>query len=490
MRIKVLLSKEVNKALDINLHLENPSRKKVASILQELNEYFMSALPKDKLKNVTNPISDKTDVKRYDLNGIEKEQRLEIKNIIKYANRDNFFVFFGEDDRINAVVNDYVIIKILNVDKLSNINDLLKLSFYVLQFNTEDIEENIKLPYARRAAREDSPEVERREHLSWRQAKLDTLYKDFEQQIKYYNLNEQRDIQKREEKRGSVENISQNTVKVSTFKLGTKFTLERRSGAAVYEIKSIIPSNTANGSFDIEYEVNGNTHKATVNDEMVAYLYTPQFEESDVDDKYEIFIPKNINWKSIIDSAQTFPLNIFPSNMDRSVINQLKTLWDKMIAIVKEDDLEVQKTRSIEGFIERVSKENYRGTSNLFYIDKSGYRVNLSKYFDRLLEVPAKVPAAVIKAYEVGYQYIESKTNDLVELIQKEVKEENWSEVRRLSAILSDYGTKQFNEQTKIYLDEKKYDRKDSGSISKKEAVTNIERFISYFNKEVEKIDE
>jgi DNA-directed RNA polymerase subunit F len=200
-------------------------------------------------------------------------------------------------------------------------------------------------------------------------------------------------------------------------------------------------------------------------------------EESEFDKAYEIFKPKTIDWKELIDSAQSFPKNLFPDNMGS--LRELKDDWDKMIAIVRKDDLEVMKTRAIETFTERISKENYRGASNLSYIDKSGYRVNLSRYFTKLLEIPPKVPAAVTAAYNENFKYIEEESKKIVELIKQYVADQKWSEVKRLSSLLNDYGTKQFNNEVEKYLKEESYDRKKEGSFSTKITVTHIERFAS-----------
>lgn len=485
MKFKVLLPLNSLKGLDIDLHLQSPSRKKVASLLNQLNEFFMTALPKSKLKNVTHPISDDTEVVRYDLKGIDKEKRAEIKEIIKYANRDNFFVFMAEDDSIDAIINDYEIIRRFNFSSEVNINNLLKDSFYVLNFKIEDIEENVKKPYARREARTDSPEVERQENIQGQKAKLESLFNDFLQQIKRIDFSDKEIVRKNQ----SEDNIQSKTkMPLKQMVAGDFFVTDRDRVSTVYEIISIasVPNSS---DVELTFKAGGrdtNTQRIDGNQQF----FKLKFREADDEIEYEVFRPQKIDWKTLVNSAQSFPVNLLPERIDYNKKRDLKELWDKMIAVVKKDDIELQKTRAQEQFEKRVSEENYRGDSKLWYLDKSGYKVNLSKYFAKLLEVPPRVPKDVREAYEKAFEFLKQQSSEILARIQKGVEDQDWSLVSNLSSLLNDYGTKRFNSNSERLLEESNYDRARSSSLSRKKALLEIEEFIQNFKDRLQAVNE
>ena len=487
MKLKVILPNDTLKALDINLHLEKPNRGKVSTILKVLNEVFMGVLPKDKTRNVTSPISDKTDVVRYDLSDIEKDKKVEIKQIIKYANRDNFFVFLDENDSLKAIVNDYQIIRMYGNNKEANINNLLNNSHYVLNFKMEDIEKNVKLPYARREAREDSPAVERESNIKSGKEKLEGLFQEFMNEVNHINL-QKRNIVKKNKPTSEDDILRKERMRLDQMQVGDTFSTDPdRTG---YRYLILGHEILQDGNVRLTFEEEGNTETGVQNfdgsTQWYKLIFKPEESKKEEEDTaYEIFLPKEINWRDILESGQSFPNNLLPDDVNRGLRSELKEKWDKMSSIVKREDIELQKSRALETFGERVKNENYRGESNLGYIDKSGYRVSLAKYFTKLLEIPPRVPNEVKRTYEESFAFIEKESKDLVKQIKEHVKQEEWEAVTNLSNALHRFGPKRFNFEMDKYLDESKYDRKDPNSLSKNTAVKKMREFVNFFKEEI-----
>lgn len=496
MKFKVKVSDEFLKALDIDLHLEEPDRKKVSTILSSLNETIMKVLPKNALKNVKSPISDKTDVKRYDLKGLEKEERTELKNIIKYSDRENFFAFFDSKDLILAVIYDYQIVKLSPImEASSNINDLLKLSYYFLKFKMEDIEENIKLPSSRIEARREAVAVEREANIVAQREKLNAKLDDFMKKIKAKGFSERNVYSPI----SGDDPFTYERIQLVNFKVGDILTQDNSATSHKFIIKRMEPAGT---NIKLVYTpLNSNDEKSTtLTPNTYFYKATPKPVNPNEGETYEMMLPTKEQFMELIENGQKFPKNLFPLGIDASgseknshaeKLKSLKAEWDEMVSIANNGNLAATASSAIETFAGRVSNQNYRnyqGNSNLTYIDKSGYKVNLAKYFAKLLEVPPVVPVAVKEAYEKAFAYVEEECNKILARLHESLANKEWKKVSDLSYFLSQNGTKEFNEELAYYLKEDSYNRKDPNGTNKKEALNTIENKINRFKSSVENI--
>lgn len=200
------------------------------------------------------------------------------------------------------------------------------------------------------------------------------------------------------------------------------------------------------------------------------YLFDPsKMKEKEVKkDDFEIeqFTPE-ISLKTLIKKDSTFPDNLFPTYGDKRIASEVDGMivyWNNLKKII--DELKF-KNFNIENELEQFEKAVKKGTRvsrSMTFIDKSGYMVDLSKYFDKLASIPPQVPKLVKEKYESVFKHLTKETEKLVQLIKNLADEGNFEEISTITSILKNNGPKNFNSKFEVLVgNENAWSRNYSG---------------------------
>ena len=466
MKLKVLYPVQNLKALDINLHLNKTNKNNVGAIVIQLSDILRIEFKNFIPENTRNLISNETKVDRYDLEGITKERQLEIKNIIKYSNRESVFVFMSKEDKILSVVNNYEVISSpgYNVDR--NINDFIKFSSYVLNFKIEDIKKNVELFSTRENYKKNNPSTQREQYVLGKKQSFKSLYESFISKLKR-----------------SLPKISNNNfeddgepTKLKDLKENTYF----KANGNIFLLKKIKPSSTdEENSVEIIY----GSQNSNFTDNSSADLNKEQkFIPLKIVEKNEREVDNidinDIDFLSMIKNRQSFPLTIM-NNLGVNINDyDLATVWDDMLKTLNNDQNSRNENNAKANYERTIESGNYTSPRSTTYTDKSGYKVNLNKYFQKALEIPPKVPKEVKDRYETIYDYVKGKSDYLVPLLKQFANEEEWEKVRAIARFLSNNGTKAFNDSALVYISPDSYIKDSRGVTSKKRALNSLKDII------------
>lgn len=253
-----------------------------------------------------------------------------------------------------------------------------------------------------------------------------------------------------------------------------------------------------NGQATGEIRADNQEHRDT--GESQIYVWNPKKKEVEKDDfEIESFVP-DLNFKDLLKKDSVFPANVFPtdgSRTARNIVNDLEDEWkraSKLVSKIKgrENTYRLDLARALERY-QRAIEKGIRIDQDMSFVDKSGYEVDLGKYFDKLAEMPAEVPKSVKDKYTEVFNYItkeskklDKKVKGLLFPIDKD--DINYQSVINIVSFLRDFGPKKFNEKNEKYLQLDYHDRKSSVYNKPKVYLDQFEKFKEDFNEELSKV--
>lgn len=487
MRLKIIAYDHSVKGLDIDLKLEEPSRKKVNSILKTLNsvierEESLAAIP------------DEAEVVRINLFNADQEEIKKFKEKLKYSNREDIFLFLSKEDDLLAVIKDYNILETADYTYFDkNTNDFIRESHYALRISAEEPTKTRYKRVQRSEQRRNSPNVQRERTIRSRQEILDKQIKKLIEKLKiYYKKSNVVENQSLFPSRPTLETKGRKRV----IDLNPGDTFQRDNKTSYGQIISV--TQTEEGVVSVEFNVmdlstgeiieklSGNSR---ADYEVIMVEIIPPKENSELEEYYEEILPEKIDWEKMIRTGQKFPGNLFLDATD-VLRKDLKSEWDAVRRIVTDESRSIVESEKRQQF-----KNNLRGyntgslnSESMSFMDKSGYSVNLKKYFQKLLEIPPKVPNEVKETYEEIHKKVTEISSYAVKELQKLAEKENWTEIGQISSSLTNFNPKNFNERYKDLLDEEIYKRGTRIYTSKSEAIARMEKYLENLPEPISKI--
>lgn len=473
MRIKIFSYDHSIKGLDIDLKLENPSRDKVSKILATLNSVINR-------EEGLNKIPDEAEVVRTDLYNADQEALKEFKNVLKYSNRNDIFVFLTQEDKIIAIVVAYnVLFNLLGQD--FNINDFIRESHYVIRISSEEpLKTDIKQK-KRAEQREGSPAVKRETNIQSRKEIIDweieKLLPDLEKYYKQSNLVERSDLGQENpeivviERKKAKDIVVGDLLKAGNGNYGVviKATPSQDSDYITFEYDLYTTSNTK-----VPYD--NKVQRINANEELaVSELIYPE----ELDPFFEELAPEKIDWVKMLKQGQRFPNSLF-LNSSPALKKTLRESWEKIVEMVNNEDRSLAESQAKESFQSKLEKGNIKSRSytELTYTDKSGYKVDLSKYFPTLLKLPPKVPKEVEERYEVIFKEVSKLSSAMVSKIKEYADNEDWVNLEKLSIALRKYNPRSYNSRFFTYLQEDSYEKGSAEYVSKKKVIEELNEYI------------
>jgi hypothetical protein len=494
MKIK-LLETNYLKALDIDLKLNNPSSKNTASLVNQISrtiEGFYSELDLriegagGEIKKLFIP--DDAKIERFDIK--EWKNKKEISNRIRTDASETFYFLMSKNDNLLNSVVDGVAMENVSIP----LSELLMNVDYVLIVKREEFLKTKSKKEERVSSEESSVElqkVKRREELftKFRKAYIDL---EKEKDIYYEMLNRlPKNVNEKNQSYSPPKNLK--PILVRNLKKGMYVFAKSQpdAGDTLYRVLEDSTPPFVNNAVDLRLDLLNkktleveNTRSFNVSVDGTLYLYDPnekkeEEKEEDFDFEIEQFIPE-VDLKALIKKDTTFPSNLFPTYNNRDLqlqVNRIKNYWidlKDLIDRLKSKNINI--SEALENF-ESSLEAGVRKSSNMFYTDKSGYRVNLGKYFDKLASLPPSVPKNVKDFYEKTFSYLTTQSKQIVNYINLAVEQEDFDLVGSLSSLMTHNGPRAFNNKFKNYLDENTWNRNSRSYKKPEKALQEMKQF-------------
>jgi hypothetical protein len=496
MKIK-LLETNYLKALDIDLKLNNPSSKNTASLVNQISrtiEGFYSELDLriegagGEIKKLFIP--DDAKIERFDIK--EWKNKKEISNRIRTDASETFYFLISKDDNLLNSVVDGVAMENVSIP----LSELLVNVDYVLIVRREEFLKTKSKKEERVSSEESSVElqkVKRKEELF---IKFRKAYKDLEKEKDIYYIilnNIPKNVNEKNQSYSPPKNLK--PILVRNLKKGMYvFTSSNpKEDDNIFRILKDInppfPNDAVNVTAQVLEQKTFNIIEKkqdfpNINVDGSLYLYDPneqkeEEKEKDFDFEIEQFIPE-VDLKALIKKDTTFPSNLFPTYNNRDLyaqVNRIKDDWiDLKNLIDKLKSKNININQALENF-ESSLEAGFRQSSNMFYTDKSGYRVDLGKYFDKLVSLPPSVPKNVKDFYEKTFSYLTTQSKQIVNYINLAVEQEDFQLVGRLSDLMTNNGPRAFNNKFENYLDENTWNRNSRSYKRPEKAIQEMTEF-------------
>jgi hypothetical protein len=499
MKIK-LLETNYLKALDIDLKLNNPSSKNTSSLVNQISrtiEGFYSELDLriegagGEIKKLFIP--DDAKIERFDIK--EWKNKKEISNRIRTDASETFYFLMRKDDLLLNSVVDGVAMENVSIP----LSELLMNVDYVLIVKREEFLKTKSKKEERVSSEESSVElqkVKRREELF---TKFRKAYIDLEKEKDIYykilnNLPKNENENEKTQRYSPPKNLK--PILVRNLKKGMYVFISStpKEDDKIFKILKDINPPWINGdtvnvkAVVLEQKTFNITEKEqefpNINVDGTLYLYDPneqkeEEKEEDFDFEIEQFIPE-VDLKALIKKDTTFPSNLFPTYNNRDLytqVNRIKDDWiDLKDLIDKLKSKNINISEALENF-ESSLEAGFRKSWNMFYTDKSGYLVDLGKYFDKLVSLPPSVPKNVKDFYEKTFSYLTTQSKQIVNYINLSVEQEDFDLVGSLSSLMTHNGPRAFNNKFKNYLDENTWNRNSRSYKKPEKALQEMTEF-------------
>jgi len=505
MKINLLATKYI-KGLDIDLKLN--SNKNIPEVLKEISTALGSYRKELGLEyskdNKSKPIyiPDNADIQRVDLKDW-KERRNFFDNI-RLDNDENTYILLKKDDRINNIVIDGISLTRESLPESLSVTD------YVLIVKRKDILENKEKVQKRIETEQSSLELQRTKQKNESFNLFFDEYRKFLKEQKNYNsIVSNIDFTKTNSNlfNGEEAKPPKNLPGVTALELKKDqiwFTDSDPSGSVAYRFTEDFDSFPYNGDPEdgirmvTAEKINWktlqvlDTIRGTLSGNGTYYLYTPaevsKKEKEPQEVEIENFTPE-VDIKTLIKKDAVFPANMFPTYGNgelQKIVSRLKSHWNQMIGFL--DNLKVS-NRDITNLLDKYQesiKSGKREYEEMTFTDKSGYKVDLGKYFDKLASLPLSVPESVKENYNKIFKEVEDLSKKLVEKIKQLLDEEDFSKASLAASILKNNGTKEFNNDFKYFLNEQTWDRNSSRYIKPQVAIKKMEENKKEFFEKVE----
>lgn len=496
--MKIIFKKNLisSKALDIDFKLNKPKNVNIGDLYKLINDVLKNATGINGKRNL---IPDNAKIERFDYDVNDLKKIKELLNMIRRQNKEDIFVFFDIDDVPRGIVKNYTIVyeNSIHGDSLTN---LIFHSDYFILIKMSEVNEEVTRKNEKESQQENSLNLQKEKFLVGRKKEFQDLFKKFEEKLKTYKEKYGLGFQDSDEKEDKPYNItiSEEKKSIKDFKVG-EYVLNapNRDGNITGNILIVdeITYNQMNNTVDLVFS-NVNKFKETNNArgknrdiDANMKLYEVFFKENPKEEpESEDFVPE-FDYKEALKKGQSFPKNLFPKNN-----GGLSDLWEEMLDFL--NDKSIARTR--ESAFSRLTQtteaqsyaENLKKKSNFLYTDKSGYVVDLSKYFTKLLELPPKVPQRVKDMYREIFINIEKRSKELLDILQKSIGNEDYEMANRITRFLKDYSPKAFNLATKHLLTEENYNKRQIRPYTEKRAVSELENLSAEAEREFKIIEE
>jgi hypothetical protein len=502
MKIK-LLEKNYLKALDIDLKLNNPSSKNTSSLVNDISkiiEGFYSELDLriegagGEIRKLFIP--DDAKIERFDIK--EWKNKKEISNRIRTDASETFYFLISKDDNLLSSVVDGVAMQTARAP----LSELLEDVDYVLIVKREEFLKTKSKKEERVSSEQSSLElqkVKRKEELF---IKFRKAYINLEKEKDIYyiilsNIPKNENVSKKNQSYSPPKNLK--PILVRNLKKGMYVFISSNPNEddKIFKILKDIDPPFPNNAVNIKAQVlEQKTFNITekeqdfpnISVDGTLYLYDPneqreEEKEEDFDFEIEQFIPE-VDLKALIKKDTTFPSNLFPTYNNRDLqlqVNRIKDDWiDLKNLIDKLKSKNINVNQALEQVLENFESSleaGFRKSSNMSYTDKSGYRVDLGKYFDKLVSLPPSVPKNIKDFYEKTFSYLTTQSKQIVNYINLAVEQEDFDLVGSLSSLMTHNGPRAFNNKFKNYLDENTWDRNSRSYKRPKKALQEMIEF-------------
>lgn len=505
MKLKLVSTSNL-KGLDIDLKLNNPSRENISNVMKTISRNItnssgdldleVSGSKRERDKVISIP--DEAKVERIDFESNADKRKISIQ--IRSDKQENTYVLMSEDDKVNGIFVDGQ-----NIIESSALPRILMLSNYILVIKRSDLEKSKEVREKRNVAESESFQLRREKRRERDITRLQMAMGTFQDNVeKYKNVvkevesdessgnNRPKDLLQRE-----IVSLKKNDLFFTTrypdedgdyyqilddfmnFPLAVRANQDQRKVKLIgYKLnKGQITGEVVRSEFEI------NIDPATE-----IYLWNPPKQtEEKPEFEIETFIPE-INFKELLKKDSVFPSNIFPtygSRTARSIVDVLERSWGTMSDLVNRlKNIGFDPTEYLERYQEAL-KKGKRISPDMSYIDKSGYEVDLGKYFDKLAEMPAEVPKSVKDKYTEVFNYITEASKQLSKEVKEALENDDFGQVIIISRIIRDRGPKKFNEENERYLQLDYHDRGSSVYNKPQVYINRFEKFKEEFDREI-----
>lgn len=460
--MKVALKAIDNKALDINLHLNDP--KNTSIVYDTIRKTIASPEIPNGSGVLASPISDDSEVIRYNLSTPEEVD--EIKRIMKNANRDDSFIALMRGDDVLATINDYAVVyKNGNYDRSQqdNVARVLRSANYILQIKREDVKRRMTENQLRREQKEGSIQIEKEMNESKLGRKYTEAWRKFQVALDDFELKNKLFTRK----------------KVTEVKPGD--IMLSGSGKKTYQISSVKNDNQNSyyKTIDLYAKTFDGEEKKIKSYSDWAEVYIKRDEEDDINGFFEI------DWNRYVRTKQEFPTRLARQwgNVDLSELNSAYNYLLSGLTSKIEKDVPGQReySRQARQFQEQAIKnKEYRVESHakwrFSFRDRSGYLVDLSKYFGKMAEIKKGMPQSVKNALEELKNLVTEYMNEASEKIKTASQEERWNDIERPLSSIKQYNTQWYDRHVQFYNDETRYNADSENYISEGKALSSIAR--------------
>ena len=493
MRFTIKGPQKELKALDIDLQLNgDKSSSEIRQALSSINQRLRQAEMFDG-ENYNNNgnvsyIPDDANVKRIDLKHtidqpddesyedrrerIEKEKeksteiQVDARGIMKKANREDVFVAYSSSNNIMGIINDYMVVyKSSMYDRSQNDNSarILRNADFILHFKIDEVKANADKSRSRLLNARQTPNIEREKHKSDNKRALKDAYKRFIELINNQSKHVQtRRVKYKDLKIGDI--FKEYNSARTTWVVVNMKTSPDDDDEIIFDLKSTIDKYS-----DKEYE---RTRSESAND--IAYKF-----DNDITQE----VP-NIDWKQLLYKRQKFPKALF----SKDNLYEIERAWNEMLSYIQHDAGSQKSAQRVQK--SKIEEKDYNGyRSSMKYRDKSGYMVDLTKYFDKMLDLIKGTPKIVKDNYAKAFKFIEDTQKEIVVTMKQLAQDEEWDKLKRFIEFMNYYGTKKFNNEVgKVLVDDNYTDENAWNKMSQGKALKLIEQELGYFKSAAQSI--
>lgn len=508
-----LVSTSNLKALDIDLKLNNPSKENISEVMKEisndlsrynfelgLNLKGETKEDRDSLISIPNEAK----IKRIEVDDQKKLRKLSFQ--IRSDQKENTYVFMNQEDE---VVGMYVDGQSITRGR-SSLPQALQKANYILVIKRSDLEKTKAKREERVKAESESFQLRRDKRRQKDLAKLQTSMSRFQNSVEQYKK-----VISEDDPEESVEQAPRDllTKEIKELKKGDLFftTVYPSKDSEYYEIlkdwdeleelsrqgdevAKNIPYRSyklVNGK--ITGEIKKDNQSARVGSASLVYVWDPEKKEAKKDDfEIESFVP-DLNFKDLLRKDAVFPANAFPierSRTARNIVNNLKDEWQIASDLVsKIKGRGFDPSRALERY-QNAIEQGKRIYEDMSFVDKSGYEVDLGKYFDKLAEMPTEVPKSVKDKYTEVFNYITKESKKLDKKVKGLLEKDDidYQTIVNMTSFLRDFGPKKFNNEYEKYLSIDYHDRKSSVYDRPRRHIERFENFKTKFIQNYEKL--
>lgn len=503
MKLKLVATNNL-KALDIDLKLNKPTSGNISNVMKTISRYVTNSSDNLELevkgskreRDKVISIPDEAVIERINLESNADRRKASIT--IRSDKQENTFVLMSEDDQVKGILVDGE-----NIFEDETLPKVLMRSNYILVIKRSDLEKSKETREKRNTAELESFQLRREKRRERDISRFQMLMDTFQQNVeKYKQLVDESssDSQKKsffEKPKNLTRTTIENVKKGQAFFTGMNPT----PGDPVYILKDDYlnfplspPNNPDSLDRTIELfaknwqtdEITNENAQTNLDPNFTVFIWDEKTESENVSEfEIENFIPE-IDFKELLRKDSVFPENIFPTYGNRSlnsVVEVLARSWDGMTdAVNKLKNIGFDPTEYLERYQEALIRGK-RISPDMSYVDKSGYEVDLGKYFDKLAEMPAEVPKVVKDKYKEVFDYITEASKKLSEEAKEALENDDFDKVIAISRIVRDQGPKAFNNKNEKYLQLDYHDRSSS-------AYNKPQVYVERFEKHKEEFDE